>query len=221
MNEYLIRKARVSDIPFLADVIIAAEKGMSDRLSFSTLFNLPENKVRELIISMLEEEVDGTELSLSSFIVTEYHGEPISGSGAWIESLGGNLPSKILKSNLISYTFEKESIDFLQTKAHIIKDVLVDREPLTLQLEYFHISNEHLGKGLDTVLMEKIEENALAEYPQLEKVQCQLFKNSIFAIKILLKHGFTIVRKYKTDNEDIFDYLPSNEKYLMEKILKK
>lgn len=220
MNEYLIRKAKPSDIPFLADVIIAAEKGMSDRLSFSTLFNLPESKVRELIISMLEEEVDGTELSLSSFIVTEYEGEPISGSGAWVENLEG-IPSKILKSNLISYTFEKDSIDFLQTKAHIIKDVLIDREPLTLQLEYFHISNEHLGKGLDSELMKKIEENALAVYPDLEKVQCQLFKNSIFAIKILLKHGFTIVKKYKADNEDIFDYLPSNEKYLMEKNLKK
>jgi ribosomal protein S18 acetylase RimI-like enzyme len=221
MNEYLIRKAKASDIPFLADVIIAAEKGMSDRLSFSTLFNLPENKVRELIISMLEEEVDGTELSLSSFIVTEYQGAPISGSGAWIEGLGGSMPSKILKSNLISYTFGKDNIEFLQSKVHIIKDVLVDREPLTLQLEYFHISNEHLGKGLDSELMKKIEENALAEYPELEKVQCQLFKNSIFAIKILLKHGFTIVKKYKADNEDIFDYLPSNEKYLMEKILKK
>lgn len=221
MNEYLIRKAKASDIPFLADVIITSKKGMSENLNFTTLFNIPEDRAKELIINMLEEEIDGCELSLSSFIVTEYNGKPVSGSGAWIESYNGSLPSKILKSNLMSYTFGKESIDFLKTKWHIIKDVLVDREPLTLQLEYFHILSEHQGKGLDTQLMNRIEENALAIYPDLEKVQCQIFKNSIFAIKILIKHGFTIVKKYKSDHEDIFDYLPSNEKYLMEKNLKK
>ena len=82
-------------------------------------------------------------------------------------------------------------------------------------------SQSRQGKGLDIQLMNFIEENALAIFPKLEKVQCQIFKNSIFAIKILIRHGFTIVKKYKSNNEDIFDYLPSNEKYLMEKNLKK
>jgi len=217
MSEYLIRKAKPSDIPFLADVVIASEKAMSDRLSFTTLFNKPEEEVKQLIIQMFEEEVDGCELSLSSFIVTEFEGQPISGSGAWIEGFNGNMPSGILKSNLISYTFGKESIEYLKTKSHIVKDVMVDREPMTLQLEYFHIKNEHLGKGLDDLLMKRIEEKALAEYPELKKVQCQIFKNSVFSIKILLRHGFRIVGSYKSDNDDIFDYLPFNVKLLMEK----
>ncbi len=217
MSEYLIRKAKPRDIPFLADVVIASEKAMSDRLSFTTLFNKPEEEVKQLIIQMFEEEVDGCELSLSSFIVTEFEGQPISGSGAWIEGFNGNMPSGILKSNLISYTFGKESIEYLKTKSHIVKDVMIDREPMTLQLEYFHIKNEHLGKGLDDLLMKRIEENALAEYPELKKVQCQIFKNSVFSIKILLRHGFRIVGSYKSDNDDIFDYLPFNVKLLMEK----
>ncbi len=217
MSEYLIRKAKPSDIPFLADVVIASEKAMSDRLSFTTLFNKPEEEVKQLIIQMFEEEVDGCELSLSSFIVTEFEGQPISGSGAWIEGFNGNMPSGILKSNLISYTFGKESIEYLKTKSHIVKDVMIDREPMTLQLEYFHIKNEHLGKGLDDLLMKRIEEKALAEYPELKKVQCQIFKNSVFSIKILLRHGFRIVGSYKSDNDDIFDYLPFNVKLLMEK----
>lgn len=220
MSEYLIRKAVASDIPFLADVVIASEKAMSDRLSFTTLFNKTEEEAKELIIQMFEEEVDGCELSLSSFIVTEFEGKPISGSGAWIEGFKGNMPSGILKSNLISYTFGKESIGYLRTKSDIVKDVMIEREPMTLQLEYFHIKNEHLGKGLDAALMDKIEENALAQYPELKKVQCQIFKNSVFSIKILLRHGFKIVKSYKSDNDDIFDYLPFNEKLLMEKILK-
>ncbi len=220
MNEYLIRKAIAADIPFLADVVIASEKGMSDRLSFTTLFNKSEEETKKLIIQMFEEEIDGCELSLSSFIVTEFEGKPVSGSGAWIECFHENMQSGILKSNLISYTFGKESIEYLKTKSHIVKDVLIDREPMTLQLEYFHIKDEHLGKGLDAALMDRIEQNALAEYPELKKVQCQIFKNSVFSIKILLRHGFKIVGSYKSGNEEIFDYLPYNEKLLMEKILK-
>lgn len=217
MNDYLIRNATKKDIPFLAEVIISSKKGMSDNLNLSTLFNLPENKVRKLVIAMLNEEVDGCELSLSSFLVTEYREQPVSGSGYWIEAINGCLPSSIIKSNLIGYTFEKESIEFLKTKVHIIKDVLIDREPGTLQLEYFHISKEHQGKGLDEGLMKKIEENAFIIYPGLKKAQCQVFKNNVFSIKILMKYGYTISKSYKSNNQEIFDYLPSNEKYVMEK----
>lgn len=64
-----------------------------------------------LIISMLEEEIDGCELTLSSYYGNEYKKEPVSGSSPWIEGFGGCMPSKILKSNLISYTFGKESIE--------------------------------------------------------------------------------------------------------------
>ena len=220
MSEYLIRKAIINDIPFLADVVIASEKGMSDRLSFATLFNKTEAEVKDLIMLMLEEETEGCELSLSSFIITEFEGRPISGSGAWIEGLNGALPSKILKSNLISYTFGEESVRYLRTKAHIVQDVLIEREPMTLQLEYFHILNEHLGKGLDADLMHRIEENARAQYAGLGKVQCQIFKNSVFSIKILLRHGFRIAKSYKSADEEIFDYLPYNEKLVMEKEFK-
>ncbi len=220
MGEYQIRRAIESDIPFLADVVIASEKGMSDRLSFTTLFNKSEEEAKKLVIQMLEEEVDGCELSLSSFIVTEFEGKPVSGSGAWIEGYNGNMPSKILKSNLMSYTFGKESIEYLKERAHIVKEVLIDREPMSLQLEYFHIRNEHLGKGLDDALMSWIEVDAINQYSELKKAQCQIFKNSLFSIKILLRHGYKIVKSYRSDNDEVFEYLPYNEKLLMEKILK-
>ena len=59
MDGYTIRKAIPKDIPFLADVVIAAEKGMSDKLSYATLFNFSETEVKALVINMLEEENDG------------------------------------------------------------------------------------------------------------------------------------------------------------------
>jgi len=219
MNEYLIRNATQKDIPFLADAVIAAEKGNSDKLSFSTLFNLPEEKVKDLLVAMFEEEIDGCEFSLSSFLVAEYNGEVIAASGAWIEAFEGSMPSQILKSNLISYIFEKESIEFLKTKSHIIKDILIEREPMTLQFEYLYVINQHMGKGIEVKLVSKQEENALAKSPSLQRAQCQVYKNNIFAVKIALKQGYKIVKSYKSDKQDIFDYLPFNEKIIMEKLL--
>ncbi|HMJ47238.1 MAG TPA: hypothetical protein VK498_07905 [Ferruginibacter sp.] len=220
MDEYLFREARQKDIPFIADTVIAAEKGRSDKLSFSTLFNISESKAKELIITMLGEEIDGCELSLSSFLVAECSGETVAAIGSWIEGFDGAMPSKILKSNLILHTFGKESMEFFKTKSHLIKDVLIEREPLTLQFEYLYIADKHLGKGLDTELTKRSEEKALAKYPALQKVQTQLFKNNILAVIVLRKKGFNVVSSCRTGNEEVLNYIPFNEKLLMEKSLK-
>ena len=121
MREYLIRKATLKDTSFLAEVIIAAEKGVSDNLSYSTLFNLPESKVRELLIAILKEEIDGCAFSISSFLVTEFDGHPVAALGGWIEGFEENTSSKIIKSNLISYIFPKESIQALVLNSNISK----------------------------------------------------------------------------------------------------
>ena len=206
MDEYLIREAEIKDIPFLADTVIAAEKGSSNKLSYSTLFNISESKAKELIIAMFEEEIDGCELSLSSFLVAEYKGEVVGAIGSWIEGFDGSMPSKILKSNLILHSFEKESIEFFKPKSHIIKDTFIEREPLTLQLEYIYITAKHLGKDLDNELIKKSIANAVAKYPGLKKIQTQLFKNNIFAVIVLRKKGFNVVRSYRSDNKEILDY---------------
>lgn len=217
MNEYIIRKAALKDISFLADIVIAAEKGNSDKLSYSTLFNLSEKKVKELIIAMFEEEIDGCEFSLSSYLITEYNGLPVAGFGAWVEGLSENTPSKILKSNLISFTFSRESIEYLQTKSHIIKAVLSEREPMTLQYEYLMVSPDHRGKHLANGLINQLEQNAFLVYPELKKAQVQVFKNNANAIKTYQNNGFEIAKSFKASDPDIFNYLPFDEKLIMEK----
>lgn len=217
MSQYIIRNAVIADIPFLAEVVIAAEKGGSEKLSFSTLFNLTEKEVKDLLMAIFEEEVDGCELSLSSFMVAEYNGEPVAASGAWIEKFDGEMSSQMLKSNLISYTFKKDSIAFLKSKSDIIRGIMIEREPLTLQFEYLYIKQEHLGKGIDVEMVKKNEEKAFGKLPSLQKAQCQLFKNNIFAVKMAAKKGFKIIKSYKAADNNILDYLAGTEKILMEK----
>jgi len=221
MSKYLVRKAAIKDIPFLVEVVVAAEKSGSDKLSYSTLFNLPEQKAKELIKSMFEEEIDGCEFSLSSFLIVEHSGQPVAAFGGWIETLNeDNMASNILKSNLISFTFGKEPMLFLKTKAAVISELVSEREPMALQLEYLYVSDDHRGKGLSNMLIEGLEKEAVAIYPALKKVQVQVYSNNDAAIAVYKKNGFTIGRSYKATNAEVLNLLPWNEKYVMEKILK-
>ena len=218
MSDYIIRKAIEKDIPFLAEVIIAAEKGNSKILSYSTLFNFSEEKIKDLIISMLEEEIEGCEFSVDSFLIVDQNGEAVASFGAWIEGLNGTA-SKILKSNLISYTFGREAIEFLKSKQDIIKDILTEREQFTLQFEYLFVSELHRGKKLGDVLIKEHEVQAKLLYPELIKAQVQLFKNNTNAIYVYERNGFKLAKTSQSNHVEILNYLPCNEKWIMEKTL--
>lgn len=218
-NLYTIRKANLQDISFLADVIIAAEKSNSDKLSFSTLFNIKEENVKRLLCEMLDEEIIGCEISLSSFLIVEYDENPIAAFGGWIEGFDDEMSSKILKSNLLSYYFGKEGILYLKSKSHLIKDILIDREDKSLQLEYLYIEKEHRGKKITDMLIRQHIINANKIYPALEKIQVQVFKNNYGAVKVYQNNGFTITKSFKVNDKEVLNYLPFNEKYLMEKII--
>jgi len=220
MNEYIIRKATLKDIPFLAEVIVAAEKGNTGNMSYSTLFNLPESKVTELIIAILEEEIDGCEFSLSSYLVTEFDGQPVAALGGWIEGFGENTSSKIIKSNLISFTFPKESIQTLISNSNIISDMLIDRENMTLQMEYGYIVKEHRGNNLLVPMIDKLVENALLVYPGLKKVQFQCFKNTVQVVNLFTRLGYHIVKEARSKGDESLNFLPDKVKLLMEKNLK-
>lgn len=217
MNDYIIRKATLNDISFLADAIIAAEKSNTEKLSLSALFNLDEETVRDYIIAMLDEEIDGCEFSVSSFLVTEFNGELVAAVGGWIEGLVEKNPSKILKSNLIGFVFPKESIEFVQLHANVVKDIQIEREKFSLQIEYVYVDAKHRGKRLaESLINEHIRMGALG-YPELNKVQVQVFSNNQSAIKLYERVGFRIAKSFKSNNNEVLDFLPFNEKLLMEK----
>jgi hypothetical protein len=219
MNEYVIRKAILQDVPFIAEVIIAAEKGNTGNMSYATLFNLPESKVKELIIAILEEEIDGCEFSLSSYLVTEFEGRPVAALGGWIEGFEDNTSSKIIKSNLISFTFPKDSIHALIANSDIISDMLIDRENLTLQMEYGYIVKEHRGNNLLVPMIDKHVENALLAYPELKKVQFQCFKNTVQVVNLFTRLGYHIAKEAHSKTDEVLNFLPDKVKLLMEKNL--
>lgn len=67
----IIRKATLLDIDFLIEAIIAAEKSGTDILSYSTIFDLTERDVQNMLRNVLEKNVTGCELSPCNFLIAE------------------------------------------------------------------------------------------------------------------------------------------------------
>jgi len=219
MSEYIFREAIVEDIPFLVDVIIEAEKSGTDIISLAKTFDIDESDLRKYLTQMLEEGIDGCEFSVSSFFVAEYEDSPVAAFGGWIEGKNeDDLPSSILKSNLLSYILPKEKFSQLYKISEIIKEIQIERELQTHQLEYAYVKSEHKGNGLIGNIIEKLLERAKLQDKFVKCSYVQVFENNTNAIKAYQKSGFKIVKKFESKHPEIFNYLPYNVKLLMKRL---
>ena len=217
-QEYIIKKATIKDVDFLADVIIGAEKSLTDHLGIANFFEVTEEQVKEYIIAMLEEEVDGCDFSISSFFIAWYGDKPVGALGGWIEGYNG-MSSNLLKSNLITYVFPRENVIKAQTKMEMIKEMLqIERPGGTYQLEYIYVDNDHRGKRITQKLMDVHLAYAKELDPNVTRAQLSCFENNESIIKAHERNGYVRMKRYVCDNEDIIKYLPFNVKVLLEKI---
>ncbi len=125
MKEFNIRRATINDVPFLVETIIEAEKAGTKVLSWSTIFGLSEDNTKKYILDMLSEEIDGCELSISSFLVAETAGRVVAALSAWVEGLNSELSAQ-LKGNLLSYVLPKECIKRASAIYPVIQEVHID-----------------------------------------------------------------------------------------------
>jgi ribosomal protein S18 acetylase RimI-like enzyme len=216
--DIFFRPARINDAGFLTEVIIEAEKSGSSILSFSTLFDVNEDVAKDSILQMLEEEIDGCELSISSFIIATHNEQPIGGFGGWIEA-GSGKPSKLVKANLIGFVFGHEKINLLKDRANIIRNMFFEREAGTLQLEYLFIEEAYRGMQIGDALIDKLIVKGKTEKPDLQKIQVQLYANNTAARKVYERNGFVITDEYTSKAAAVEAYLPGRVKLLMEKFL--
>ena len=208
------RNATPADIPFLVETILEAEKSGTEILSYSTIFGLDESDVKRIIASMLEEGVDGCELSVSSFFLAESDGISVGAVCAWIEGVDG-VPSSILKGNLLRYSLPKESLDSAQSINYLIKELHIEYFPNSIQVGLVYVKEEARGQGLVRQLIKhKIAELKLLK-PQIEDVYVQVFGHNIPAIRAYEKLGFQTINLKSSNVEEIKYYLPSATKILM------
>lgn len=216
MSDFIIRPATIYDAPFLAKTIIEAEKSGTDKLSYSTIFGLSEQEVYKYLIDMFEEEIDGCELSVSSFIVAESNGQIAAASSAWVEGIE-DVPSSIIKGNLLNYTLPKECIKKAMNFNTIIKELHVEYLPNTIQIGSGYVAKEFRGNGLLGLLNKKIIDRLVDENPKVDTIWVQIFSCNIPSIKSFEKIGFTIMDTKESTNKEISNYLPSEKKYVLKK----
>lgn len=214
----MIRRASIADIDFLVDTIVAAEKSGTENFGLARLFDLAEVEMREYIRAMLEEEIDGCEFSVSSFLVAEHQGTTVSAFAGWVEGQNEDeLPSALLKSNLISYCLPAESVKNSQAKSDIVRPLQIEREEGTYQLEYSYTLPEYRGKGILGAIIDMHEQEALRNGSS--KIQIHVFDNNPAALSSYEKKGFKEVRRYVSDHPQTSLFFPSRVEILMEKEL--
>lgn len=220
-DKYIIRHATVNDIDFLTETVIQAEKSSTGNCGLANYFGVTEAEMREYLKKMFEEEVDGCEFSVSSFMVVEYEGKVVAAMGGWLE--GGNedeMPSALLKSNLLMYIMPKETILKSQENVSITKDLSIEREWGTYQGEYSFVLPEHQGQFLLNDLIDAHVSRAKSYGSKVKKMQAHVFESNKVVVLINKMMGFKIVQSFTSDNPRIREFFPYNTILLMEKEIK-
>ena len=220
-ENFVIREANLNDIDFIVEIIIQAEKSGTDKLGLATLLGLTEEQVREFLYRVLEEEVDGCEFSINRFLLAEVDCIPVGGVCGWIEGMNEeNMPSALLKANVLSCVLSVENLEYICNLSSIIEGIQITREVGTYQIEYVYVVPEYRRRGIIRSLLQAHIEKGLNEKESLEKVQVQVFADNLEAIKAYTKSGFGILKEYKANNKLILNYLPGEVKLLLENKLK-
>lgn len=214
-NKLILRQASLQDVEYLATAIIEAEKSATKKIGPANYFEITEEQYRQYMIAMLEEEVNGCELSISSFVVAEYEGEVVAALGGWLEGENeDNMPSAILKANLYAYILPSENLKKGQEKYDIVKGIQIEREAGAYQLENVYTSpnfrGHHIAAKLNSYHMD------LARKMGATKVQLHLFGSNEKSIKACGRSGFRTVKVYKSDHPLVKDYYPDDTMFLRE-----
>jgi len=213
MAEYIVREANINDIDFIIEAIIEAEKSGSKTLSYSTVFNLGETELKKIFRAMLEEEIDGCEFSITSYLIAEKNNEIAGTIGAWVENK--NNPSSFIKSNLLGYFLPKSSLVYASSEAKVTSDLIIDHVENALSLVIVYIRPSHRGHHLFELLTnEHIKRNE-----GINELSIQVMSNNLFAINSYEKYGFRKSFEIGSGNEKIKHFLPYNKKMLLKKSL--
>ena len=218
MVDFIFKRATLDDVDFVAEIIIEAEKSMTNRNGLANMFDLSEVECKKYIIEILKEEMDGCELSLSSFILVFHGDKPVAGMGGWLEGTD-DMPSSIIKSNLIGYYFPKSNFIKFKERLDVIKDIQIPRENGTYQLEYGYVKSEYTGYFLFNDLDKKHIEFASSLTPKPQKIQGHVFANNKIVLKLHEMMGFKQVATFHSNNPLTKQYFPDDTVVLIEKEL--
>lgn len=214
-----IRNAIDSDIEFIMETIVQAEKGNGDKISYSKLFNIDESEFRNVLRKILLEKIGNFEFSLSNFKIVEVNSNKAGAYGAWLECKDG-ISSGLLKISALKTFLKKENIIHYKLSAPVVDEISIRRQPGTIQFESIYIIEQFRGHNLGTMLVNALLSDLTRNHPDVKAAHVQLIKQNSVSLRAHQKYGFEIIEEKTSLNPEISDYYPGNTKVLMEIKLK-
>ena len=214
----IIRKAEHSDIPFLVDTIVAAEKSGSDMFSYSTIFEMPETEIRKLLPLILAEDVPGQELCYSSYLIAEVDKKIAGAVGAWVEGEFGQTTSA-RKAMLLNFFFPKENMMKARQKRKYLDQMHFDCDEGALVQDIGLVLPAYRGQGIYQKLMREQIRIHRELKPDLKVSQLHFLKSNIMAFNIYSRLGYVLMKEKKCVDPIVLKWLPSDTQLFMEKTL--
>jgi GNAT superfamily N-acetyltransferase len=210
-----IRKAVDSDIEFVTETIVQAEKGNGDSISYCKLFNISEEEFRTVLRKILAEKIGNFEFSLENFKIAEADGISIAAYGAWLEGREG-ISSGLLKISALRSFLGKENIAHYKLFVPVADEISIRRQAGTIQFESIYIVEEYRGKNIGKKLVQALLQDLTAKHPGVERAQVQLIKQNTVSLHAHQKYGFKITDEKTSLNPEILNLYSGNTRVLME-----
>lgn len=210
-----IRNAMDSDIEFVIETIIQAEKGNSDSISYCKLFNINELEFRSALRKILVEKIGNFDFSLANFKIAELDGFSVAAYGAWVEGLTG-ISSGILKISALKTFLQKDKIVHYKQNAPIVEAIAIRRQPGTIQFESIYIVEKSRGKNIGKMLVQHLLADITKKHPEVEIAQVQLIKQNAVSLRAHQKYGFQVIEERTSANPEILNFYNGDTRVLME-----
>ncbi len=213
--EIQIRNAVDSDIEFVIETIVQAEKGNENSISYCKLFNINESEFRAVLGKILKEKICNFEFSLLNFKIAESRGLKVAAYGAWVEGIDG-ISSGILKISALKTFLQKENILHYKMSAPVVDEISIRRQPGTIQFESIYIVEEFRGKNIGKMLVEALLTDLAGKHPEVEAAHVQLMKQNSVSLQAHQKYGFEIIEEKTSLNPQILNFYSGDTRVLME-----
>ncbi|NNC94756.1 MAG: hypothetical protein HKN92_04285 [Chitinophagales bacterium] len=209
-SEVKCRKATRDDIPFIVETIIQAERSGTNMISYQKVFNLSDDQLREFLMHMLNDETPHHDFTFTSYYLAEYQGRIVGALAGFIEE-GDEIPSKIIKGNLMAKHFGIEAWKNAADKLRLLSSIEIDRTPGTLQLEYGFVLPGLKAKGVMSSLHSFIMKEMKLKYPKLKIAECQTSIDNE-ALKKLYRFGWVDFKTVNAESDEILKYASSKHR---------
>jgi ribosomal protein S18 acetylase RimI-like enzyme len=211
----LIRTAALTDIDFIAEAIIGADKSGTGVSSYCRIFEIPEDILRRSIKLILAEDFDGFDIGMKCFRIAEIDHDHAGAVSSWIEGMDG-IASGTKKLSAFSFVLKGKNSN-LKNNLEIISEISIAREPGTLQLESVFTRSQFRGLGIAGKLINHHIELCRSAFPSVQKAQIQVMQENEVAVRTYQNLGFEIKETKTSGNPHITEFLPGRKKLMLEK----